>query len=188
MATRIERMMSDPDHPIVQAIIAYLRTQSPRLVPTGEIALAVNKKKNEVYGLVKKARSWLRLTTKEAIPNEPKKAGRSQYGYTVTNDPRAILYESVKAGNRADGHLTQERLLFEQTPKPASTDEATIALWLSQRHRIHAGELRLKSSGDARAVLEATPNQRLLNKAAENTEMPWDAVGLARPPVEADDE
>jgi hypothetical protein len=189
--TRLERLFEDRDIATVEAIVAYLRSAAPRLVPTTEIARAVGRSTSQVYGLIKKGRELLSLTTGEFIPNTAKRKGKTLNGYTVTNEPRAAEFEAMKSFDRADGHLAQGVATHSRVPRAAMKTPEDLELWLVTQHRASAARFFLNASEEARAGASLKPNNdRLALASKSESATPWETLGLEnhRADTDADDD
>jgi hypothetical protein len=175
-SSALARLESSKDFPAVRAIVEHLRKRDPKTVPAKELAYVVDRQKRQVYGLLKLARRWLAMTTGEFIPN------LRNVGYRITHQPRAALFESIKSGNRADGHLGQEIITFRRVNRDALTSSDDVELYLVQQARIRLGEARLKLSEDAApAMRRLRANAALAAVAARDAETPWKEIGLDNP-------
>lgn len=167
------RLRQGPDWPAVDGLIGHLRRRSPAAVNTNELALAIGRPKRQVYAVVKLARRVLALTTGECMPNIRK------VGYRITNQPRALLFESIKAGNRADGHLGSEVENFRRVDRATLTSTADVELYVTQQARIRLGEARLALSKDiAPAMQRMQTNAALAATAQRDALTPWQDLGL----------
>lgn len=175
---RLAKIMASKDFDAITSMIDYVRSKAPYLVPTKDIAMALGRHKRQVYGLVKLARQWLSQTD-EIMPNERK------VGYTVTTvkkSPRAALFESIKSGNRADGHLAQEGEMFDRVDRIQLKSAEDEALYVAQQGRKRLGEARLAMSRDMNDLMKRHKGNRLLiSTAHENAKTPWDVLGLDDP-------
>jgi len=188
MRTRLERLLADDHIAVVETVIAYLRSRSPRRVPTTEIAAAINRPKSQVYGLVKKGRELLALTTGEFIPNIAKRKANLPNGYTVTNDARAAQFEANKSFDRGDGHYTAGIATQRRVALSSMSTPEDIALWLSTQSRADAASLALKASERAKTVAALSPNNKRLSLAAKAEAVtPWETLGLTNHHHEDDD-
>ena len=177
--SKLERLLADESIGVVEAVIAYLRSQAPRLVPTKEIAHVVGRSSGQVYGLVKKGRELLSLTTGEFIPNTAKRKDKKLHGYTVTSDPRAAEFEAMKSFDRADGHLAQGVMTHRRVLRALMKAE-DLELWLVNEHRADAAAFFLKSSQRAHQGAALKPNNRRLSLASKSeASTPWEVIGLA---------
>ena len=174
--SQLERLKADKDFPTIQALIGYLRAHAARWVPTAEIAGAIGRRKGQVYALIKKARSYLSLTSGEAIGNI------RSVGYHISSNPRLFLFESIKSGNRADGHLGQEGINFRRVNTDLLKTAADRELYVQQRARIRLGEARLALSNDIKPVMRALEeNMGLVDRAQVDALTPWEELGLEDP-------
>lgn len=197
--TRLERLLADPHIAIVEAIVAHLRAQAPRLVPTTEIAMVIGRRTAQVYGLIKKGRELLSLTTGEFIPNTAKRKHKAIHGYTVTNSPRAAEFEAAKSFDRAAGHLSVGVATHGRVSRAAMTTPEDLELWLVTQHRSRAARSFLDASEEARTGIALTPsgssgggggnNGRLLAASRAETITPWESIGLENHhEIEVDDD
>ena len=187
--TRLERLLADEHIAVVESIVAYLRSRAPRLVPTAEISVTCGRSKAQVYGLLKKGRELLSLTTGEFIPNTAKRRNNLPHGYTVTFNPRAALYEATKSFDRADGHLSQGVLTQGRVPEAAMKTPEDAKLWLATKHRAKAARFFLEASDEARTVEALDSNNRRLSLASrEEAATPWEVVGLTNHHHHVDDD
>jgi hypothetical protein len=178
-STALARMESGRDFPLIRALVEHLRKRSPKTASAKELALVVDRHKRQVYGLIKLARRWLAMTSGEFIPN------LRNVGYRITSQPRAALFESIKSGNRADGHLGQEIVTFRRVNRDQLTSADDVELYVVQQARIRLGEARLKLSEDAApAMRRLASNAALAGVAARDAQTPWKEIGLEDPDKE----
>lgn len=164
------------DWPSVEGLINYLRRRGPAPVKTSELSVVLARPKRQVYGVVKLARRFLALTTGESIPNVRK------VGYHISNKPRALLFESIKAGNRADGHLGTEIENFRRVDRAALTSTEDVELYVAQQARIRLGEARMALSKDVAPALARVQRNALLAATAQRDAItPWADLGLDDP-------
>ena len=155
----LQRIQANKDFPQVEAICHYLRAQKPRLVTSGELCTAVGQTKKRIYGLIKIARRYLELTSGEFMPNQ------RNVGYTITGHARAALFESIKAGNRADGHLAAESRIFQRLSLEQIADDRDRELYCAQQTRIVLGNARREMTERMRPLMIRNPeNLRLTSK------------------------
>ncbi len=175
--TRLEKLLEDKDFPVIDAIISYLRGASPKPVSTGELTYVT--RRSNVYGLIKKGREYLALTTQEFIPNIPKRKNRVLHGYTVTKALRPALYEADKSFDRAEGHAFAGIKMHARIARKEMTTPQDVELWLAINARARAAKLLIEASKDAREVVNRSPDNKRLSEAARNdTAMPWETLGL----------
>lgn len=174
--TGLAKLQSSKDFPVVEALVAHLRRRSPATVPASELALAVNRPKRQIYGLIKFARRLLALTTGEALAN------LRNVGYRISNQPRAHMFESIKSGNRADGHLAQEVASFRRVNRNTLTSTEDVDLYVTQQARIALGQARLSLSENiAPAMRRLAANAALASTAQRDALTPWKEIGLDDP-------
>lgn len=186
--TRLERLMEDRDIAVIEAIISHLRARL-QPVPTAEIAYVIKRSEAQVYGLIKKGREFLELTTGEFIPNIPKRPNRSRHGYTVTRENRAAMYESAKCFDRADGHAAQGVRIHRRIPQAEIQTTEDCQLWLANNTRANAAVFFLKESEGSKTIANRLPNNRRLTEAAHSDSVtPWETLGLEnhRAPIDDD--
>ena len=187
--TRLEKLLEDKDIAVVEAIVAHLRLRLPRLVPTEEISYIIRRSTDQTYGLIKKGRELLKLTTGEFIPNVAKRKGKALHGYTVNNSNRAGLFEETKSYDRADGHIQSGLSIRQRLPRDRMQTPEDIELWLANQARARAGELFLKAGEDARQVTALKPNNdRLSLSSRSETITPWETLGLENHRADDDDD
>ncbi len=175
-STALARLKASKDFDAVETMVAHLRRRSPATSPAGELAHVANRPKRQVYGLVKLARRFLALTTGESIPN------LRNVGYRITNQPRALIFESIKSGDRADGHLRQEQSYFRRVHRDALTSTEDVELFVTQQARIALGQARTSLSDNlAPAMKRLAANSALSSKASADAATPWRELGLDDP-------
>lgn len=175
-STALARLRASKDFAAVEAIVNHLRKRNPTTVPTAELAYVANRPRRQVYGLIKLARRFLALTTGESIPNLRK------VGYRITSLPRALIFESIKSGDRADGHLRQEVSYFQRVSRDQLTSTEDVELFVTQQARIALGQARLALSQNiAPAMRRLAANQALAEAAHRDTKTPWALLGLDDP-------
>lgn len=171
----IEKIRASKDFPAVEAIINHLRGRSPKLTSTPELSTAIGRPRHQVYGLIKVARKYLALTSGEFIPNLRKA------GYSISTTARSALWESIKSGHRAHGHLVQERGTFNRVDGK-SLNQEDRELWAAQRARVRIGEAYLAISQDMKSLTGAQERNHLLTSAARaDATTPWSDLGLDDP-------
>lgn len=171
----IETIRASKDFHAIETVIDFLRLRHPRLSTTAELATRLGRPKYQVYGIVKIARRYLALTSGEFIPNVRKA------GYQISTAPRAALWESIKSGHRAHGHLNEERSTFLRVDGTKLTQEDR-ELWAAQRARVRIGEAYLAISQDMKSLTGAQDRNRLLDSAARaDSATPWADLGLDDP-------
>jgi hypothetical protein len=172
----LTRLRESKDFRAVEALIEHLRRRDPVPVPAKELALAIDRPKRQIYGLIKIARRYLALTSGEIIPNV------RRTGYWIDNRPRPALFESIKSGDRANGHLAAELEWFGRVDQSDLKTTEDIELYIAQQGRIRLAEARLKMSADMRAVMERRDkNLRLAAAARADSKVPWSDLGLDDP-------
>lgn len=172
-SSALARLRMSKDFETVEALIAHLRKRSPATVPTSELAYALTRPKRQVYGLIKLARKLLALTSGESIPS------LRGIGYRITNQPRALLFESLKSGNRADGHLGQEISHFERVKREQLQSPEDVELWLAQQARTCLGRAYRELGAKTQPVLQRYERNFLLAATAtEEAKTPWKDIGL----------
>ncbi len=170
------RLQESKDWPAIEGLIRHLRRLHPRFIQTADLGVAVGRPKRQVYGLIKLARRYLALTTGEAVPNVRK------VGYQIDNRPRAHLFESIKSGNRADGHLAAEGMSFRRVSRESLTSTEDVELFVAQQARIRLGEARLALSEDvAPAMRRLERNATMAAAASRDALTPWKDIGLDDP-------
>ena len=175
-STNLIRLESSKDFPLVRALVDHVRQRGSKTASTSELAYAMNRPKRQIYGLVKLARRWLALTSGEFIANIRK------VGYRITNLPRAALFESIKSGNRADGHLAQEIGTFSRVDRSTLTSTDDVELYVTQQARIALGQARLALSKNVEpAMRRLASNAHLAALAGKDATTPWTEIGLDDP-------
>ena len=171
-----DRIRALPCFPLIERFVSFLRIISPRHASAAHIAIAITCQKRQVYGLVQIARKYLRLTTGESIPNI------RGVGYRISREARAVLFESIKSGNRADGNLGSEIREFYRLTRDQLKTPEDIELYIAQQAKVRFGEARLAISRDMRPVLtRLEKNLALVDVADRDTLTPWQELGLDDP-------
>lgn len=176
----IERIRASKHFQLVDALIRCLRANASRMVTARELAATIGCRKGQVYGVIKIARLYLSLTSGEFIPN------LRRIGYRITFEPRAALFESVKSGRRADGHLAQEAITFSRINRDQLKSIEDVELYVQQQAIVHLGQARLAMSRDMKALMERHAKNLALSSTATNeASTPWEALGLTDPAAES---
>lgn len=171
----IDTIRASKDFHAVETLIDFLRVRYPKLSTASDIAIRLGRPRHQVYGLVKITRKYLSLTSGEFIPNTRK------LGYQISTTPRSALWESIKSGHRAHGHLVEQRTTFLRVNADKLTQEDR-ELWIAQRARVHLGDAYLAISGDMKHLTGAQEKNRLLDsKAVSESKTPWSDLGLDDP-------
>lgn len=176
-ATALERIRALKDFSAVEILIAALRKAPLGHVAPLELSLICNRPKRQVYGLIKIARQYVALVEPGlCIANVRRR------GYKLTANPRAKLLESIKSGNRADGHLGQEIKTFSSIRRDDLKTIADVELYTAQQARIRLGQARLAMSNDMKSIMQRQDQNLALVAAAQaDSKTPWKELGLDDP-------
>lgn len=176
----LTRLRASKDFRLIDLLISALRSAAPRSMTTRELVVVLGCSKGKAYGVVKLARRYLALLGGgEIIPNLPKVGYRL---VAVSVEPRAGLFESIKSGDRADGHLAQEMAMFRRIKREDLKRAEDLELFVLQQGRIRMGEARMAMSGDMKAaMLREQKNVALVTAAHRASLTPWQDLGLDDP-------